>query len=119
MFFKIEKANYELTDGPCTSVSLTIFLQSGFLNVPDGEHAGEPEIMPMLLVSAQDHEDQALEQLAMRVDAARQAMIIALGRGHDNVAKCTELYENLKLQAKTLADERIGNMMSVGTQPPA
>ena len=117
MFFKIEKAEYELSEGRCTSVTLNIFLESGTLKVPAGKNKGNPEIIPCLLVSTAEHEDQALDHLSRQVDAMRQGLVVALGWKHDNVKKCTELIDMLKEQSRTLWLERTEKYEDVATRP--
>lgn len=117
MFFKIEKAEYELSEGRCTSVTLNIFLESGTLKVPAGKNKGNPEIIPCLLVCTAEHEDQALDRLSRQVDAMRQGLVVALGWKHDNVKKCTELIDMLKEQSRTLWLERTEKYEDVATRP--
>ena len=117
MFFKIEKAEYELTEGKCTSVTLNVFLESGILKVPAGENEGNPEIIPCMLVCTDEHEDRALDRLSRQVDAMRQGLVVALGWQHDNVKKCTEIIDMLKEQSRTLWLERTEKYEDVAPRP--
>ena len=117
MFFKIEKAEYELTEGKCTSVTLNVFLESGILKVPAGENEGNPEIIPCVLVCTDEHEDRALDRLSRQVDAMRQGLVVALGWQHDNVKKCTEIIDMLKDQSRTLWLERNKDIEGFAIRP--